>query len=136
MEAVPTAACERARTWASLALDCELSELERAHLRAHLAECESCGAFVSGLREVTHELRTAPLPAPSRPLGPRTRSRIPLVLAAVAIVVAAVVGGFAGSLRPVPAPAQVTVTGVRLAALFTAQLSKLPGSRLPQQTAV
>ncbi len=62
--------CERARAHASLAIDCELSELERAWLRTHLAECESCDAFVAGLREVTHELRRAPLPEPSRPLLP------------------------------------------------------------------
>jgi predicted anti-sigma-YlaC factor YlaD len=62
--------CERARAHASLALDCELSELERAWLRGHLASCESCGSFVAGLREVTHELRAAPLPEPSRTLLP------------------------------------------------------------------
>jgi predicted anti-sigma-YlaC factor YlaD len=69
VDAVLPEDCERARARASLALDCELSQLERAHLRAHLADCASCATFVSGLREVTHELRTAPLPAPSRPLG-------------------------------------------------------------------
>ncbi|MES1248105.1 MAG: zf-HC2 domain-containing protein [Actinomycetota bacterium] len=53
-------ACERARSWASLALDHELSELEREHLRAHLAGCEACEAFLAVAREVTHELRAAP----------------------------------------------------------------------------
>ena len=62
--------CERARAQSSLALDCELSELERASLRTHLASCESCDAFVAGLREVTHELRQAELPEPSRTLLP------------------------------------------------------------------
>jgi predicted anti-sigma-YlaC factor YlaD len=62
--------CERARAHASLALDCELSELERAWLRTHLASCESCDAFVAGLRELTHELRQAELPEPSRTLLP------------------------------------------------------------------
>jgi putative zinc finger protein len=138
VELVLAAECERARTWASLAIDCELSELERAHLRAHLARCEDCAVFVGGLREVTHELRAAPLPLPSRPLVPCTRRgrRVPLALATIAIVVAATAGGFAGSLRSKPAPAAVTATGVRLAALFTARPTKLPGSRLPQQTAV
>jgi predicted anti-sigma-YlaC factor YlaD len=70
VDAVLPQDCERARAHASLALDCELSELERAWLRTHLADCESCDAFVAGLREVTHELRAAPLPEPSRPLLP------------------------------------------------------------------
>ena len=68
--AVLPQACERARAHASLALDCELSELERAWLRTHLAGCETCDAFVAGLREVTHELRQAELPEPSRTLLP------------------------------------------------------------------
>ncbi|HEY3544007.1 MAG TPA: zf-HC2 domain-containing protein [Gaiellaceae bacterium] len=63
-------ACERARARASMALDCELSQLERAQLRSHLDSCAECAAFLAGLREVTHELRAAPLPAPSRPLLP------------------------------------------------------------------
>jgi len=62
------AECERARARASLALDCELSQLERAQLRAHLDACASCSKFLAELREVTHELRAAALPAPSRPL--------------------------------------------------------------------
>ena len=70
MGAVLPEDCERARAHASLALDCELSELERAWLRAHLADCESCESFVTGLREVTHELRAAELPEPSRTLLP------------------------------------------------------------------
>jgi predicted anti-sigma-YlaC factor YlaD len=65
MEAVLPQECERARARASQALDCELSQLERAHLRSHLDGCESCAAFVAELREVTHELRAAPLPPPS-----------------------------------------------------------------------
>ena len=70
VDAVLQQDCERARAQASLALDCELSELERAWLRTHLADCESCAAFVAGLREVTLELRAAPKPKPSRPLLP------------------------------------------------------------------
>jgi len=53
-----------------MAVDCELSQLERAQLRSHLDSCADCAAFLAGLREVTHELRAAPLPAPSRPLLP------------------------------------------------------------------
>ena len=70
VDAVLPEDCERARSHASLAIDCELSELERAWLRAHLDGCVGCSAFLAGLREVTHELRGAPLPEPSRPLLP------------------------------------------------------------------
>ena len=65
MEAVLPQECERARARASQALDCELSQLERADLRSHLEGCDSCAMFVAELREVTHELRAAPLPPPS-----------------------------------------------------------------------
>ena len=65
MEAILPQECERARARASQALDCELSQLERAHLRSHLDGCDSCATFVAELREVTHELRAAPLPPPS-----------------------------------------------------------------------
>jgi ferric-dicitrate binding protein FerR (iron transport regulator) len=138
MDVVLSAACERARGWASLALDCELSELERAHLRSHLDQCEACTTFLDGLREVTQELRTAPLPAPSRPLAPRRPrgSRVPVVLAVLAIAGAAAAGGLAGSLRQSPRHATVTATGPRLAALFPTALPKSPGARLPSRAAV
>jgi predicted anti-sigma-YlaC factor YlaD len=136
MDAVLSAECERAREWASLALDCELSELERVHLRTHLAECESCAGFLAGLREVTHELRAAPLPAPSRPLVPRRpRGRRPL-LALLVILVAASAGSLAGSLRPAPAPTHMTANAVRLAALFSAPAQQVPGARVPLRAAV
>ena len=37
--------CGRARWWAALAPDDELSELERKRLRAHLAGCGACSRF-------------------------------------------------------------------------------------------
>jgi hypothetical protein len=54
----------------------------------------------------------------------------------VAIVVAAAAGGFAGTLRQSTPPAQVTASGAQLAMLFRTRPQQLPGSRLPQQTAV
>ena len=124
VDAVLPEDCERARARASLALDCELSQLERAHLHAHLDGCASCAAFVEGLREVTHELRAAPLPAPSRPLVPR-RGRIgPTLLALAVIAVSAALGGTAGSLRTVRTISHATVT------------HDLPGARLPLRVAV
>src|SRR5438067_1578761 len=88
--------CSRARFWASLRLDGELSEIERALLDAHLAGCAPCRAFAGSAAAASRALRAAPheVPAPVRVQRPRT-SRGPLALAAAAAVVAAavVVGG-------------------------------------------
>src|SRR3954454_21287455 len=127
MEAVLAAECERARALASLAVDCELSELERMQLRTHLAGCEACESFLVTLRDVTHELRAAPLPKPSRPLVPRVGRRPPLFVAALAVALAAFAGGVAGSLTSAPAP-------LRAHAIVAVQ--HLPGTRLPLRAAV
>jgi predicted anti-sigma-YlaC factor YlaD len=58
--------CERARGWASLSLDGELSEFEELLLRTHVAKCPACAAFQEDVRALTAQLRDAPLvPAPS-----------------------------------------------------------------------
>jgi predicted anti-sigma-YlaC factor YlaD len=59
--------CERARAWAALAPDGELSELERKLLGAHLERCSSCAHFSVQVRAIAEELRAAalePLPQP------------------------------------------------------------------------
>ncbi len=86
--------CERTRELASLHLDCELSELEVALLRAHQSRCHECGAFVLSLGGFTRELRAAPLESPSRPVTlPRRRTALRSVqFAAAAAAVAAVAG--------------------------------------------
>src|SRR6476661_5577306 len=60
MGVVQTTECERARMQASLALDGELSELEQASLRAHMASCVACASFEHELEAWTMELRSAP----------------------------------------------------------------------------
>src|SRR5437764_1289691 len=124
MEAVLAADCERARERSSLAVDCELSEFEKRQLQAHLAECKACETFLVTLRDVTHELRAAPLPTPSRPLVPRIGRRPPLYLAALAVAIAASAGG---SLTSAPEP-------LRAHALVAVQ--HLPGTRLALRAAV
>ena len=54
------ALCDRARGWAALAPDGELSELERKLLQAHLLRCEECRAFADDVVTITlpEELRT------------------------------------------------------------------------------
>jgi predicted anti-sigma-YlaC factor YlaD len=69
--------CERAREWASLGLDGELSEFERALLRAHLDRCASCSAYAERVTHATAELRRAPLvPLAAQVELPRRRSRV------------------------------------------------------------
>ena len=121
MEAVLPAECERARALASQAVDCEVSELERRRLKAHLAACPSCEAFLITLRDVTHELRAAPLPKPSRPLLPKIGRRPPLYVAAIAVAVAALGGSTMGELSSAPAP---------LRAHAAKAAAALPGARL------
>jgi ferric-dicitrate binding protein FerR (iron transport regulator) len=94
--------CERARAWASLRTDGELSELESALLDAHLGRCESCRTFAEGIEAVAAALRTAQLQQPV-PLvlatrsGRRTGLRALQVAAAVVVVVSAgVVAAFTG----------------------------------------
>ena len=73
--AVLSRSCERARSWVSLDLDDELSELEGAMLRAHTARCVPCAPFQADAVAITHKLRLAPLeplPAPVA-LPPRRR---------------------------------------------------------------
>ena len=68
MEAAPARAlCDRARAWASLLPDRELSELERKLLDRHLAGCAGCSAFareVAALTELIRHEELLPLPQP------------------------------------------------------------------------
>jgi predicted anti-sigma-YlaC factor YlaD len=87
--------CERARSWAALAPDGELSELERKLLDAHLARCASCGEFAVEVAKIASELREAtlaPLPRPvALPVWQRRRawSGVRTVGAAAAVAVMA-----------------------------------------------
>jgi predicted anti-sigma-YlaC factor YlaD len=56
--------CDRAREYASLRLDGELSDFESALLESHIERCPSCRAFAEDLLGVTARLRTAPLERP------------------------------------------------------------------------
>src|SRR5580765_5458192 len=59
--------CERAREWASLELDGELSELERSMLRAHTRRCAACADYVVEVGAITERVRASellPLPHP------------------------------------------------------------------------
>jgi anti-sigma factor RsiW len=101
-------ACDRARAWASLDLDGELSQLERALLAAHLRRCAECAAAVGEMRGVTALLRAAPVEEPEQSFAPprrRLRPRVPAGLASRVVaatgvtVVAASLGVLAGALE-------------------------------------
>ncbi len=87
--------CERARGWAALMPDGELSELERKLLGAHVQRCAACAHFALDVAAVAAELRAAalqPLPRPvSVPIWRRrpVYARVRAVGAAAAVAVMA-----------------------------------------------
>src|SRR6476620_7104166 len=90
-----SANCDRARAWASLRLDGELSELEAAMLDSHLRRCAACAALVDTMRTATLSVRALPLETLEHPVVVAGRRRIPVrsaSIASVAAVIAAVVG--------------------------------------------
>lgn len=106
--------CERARSWISLELDGELSELEGALLRAHLSDCAGCRDFKLGAADFTSRLRQAPLEPLERPLALPERRRVLLRpaqvgAAAAAALVVAIAG--AGTVASVGSNHSGTVAG-------------------------
>jgi anti-sigma factor RsiW len=87
--------CERARFWASLRLDGELSELEGALLDAHLARCAGCRELAAGFDASTAALRSAPLErtAPVAVAAPRSQRRLVATIAVAAVLVLGAVAG-------------------------------------------
>ena len=69
-------ACDRAREAASLALDDELSQLERVLLERHLDRCPACAAFSADVSALTRELRAAEVVRLERPIELPLRRRI------------------------------------------------------------
>jgi predicted anti-sigma-YlaC factor YlaD len=86
--------CERARQWASIELDGELSTFERVLLRAHLAHCPPCREFRTDTNGLTHMLRALPLEQLDPPIEisrvRRRGLRLRLAPAAAAMAVAVV----------------------------------------------
>lgn len=71
-----TSACERARVWALLLPDGELSLFERRLLEAHTKRCAECRAIAEGALMTTEILRRAPFEVPERQFQPiRLRTR-------------------------------------------------------------
>jgi ferric-dicitrate binding protein FerR (iron transport regulator) len=127
--------CERARHWASLRLDGELSTIEDQLFDRHLASCEECRAFEAGMGWATAHLREAPAEIPRRRSSPPSpvRSRFPLERRRTALVAAAalVLGALIGSaLRgPSPAPSPAPAPEVGLLSRDVKQLRELPRAK-------
>jgi hypothetical protein len=91
--------CERAREWASLRVDGELSELECHLLEEHLARCADCAEFARDVAHHSLALRAAPHVPFSAFLTLPRRRRVParsLQLAAAALAATALVVGSLG----------------------------------------
>ena len=88
--------CARARFWASLRIDGELSELEGALLDAHLARCADCCEVIDGFEGSASSLRAAPLLKPSPVAIPHrgtSRRVLATMFVAAVVAVAAIAGG-------------------------------------------
>lgn len=104
--------CERAREYASLRLDGELSELEEALLSAHVSRCESCRAFADGIDSATGQLRAAAFEQPSVPVVIARRRRAAYQVLRVSTVAAVLaVALFAGAVETVLKPGTSTSAG-------------------------
>ena len=96
------ARCDRAQQWISLRLDGELSQLEQAMLRGHVARCGGCARFARDVADATEALRSAQLVALDRPFATPSRRRYPMIrrtalAAAAALLIVA--GGLGTALR-------------------------------------
>ena len=102
--------CERARAWASVRTDAELSELESALLASHLRRCDACRTFTAEIEGVAAALRSARLQRPVQRLAMPRRRRLGGVRALeVAVAVAVVVS--AGTLAALSGPARTSAAG-------------------------
>ena len=80
--------------WASLQLDGELSELERALLDSHLVRCDACAVYVREVGAATRGLRAAELERPAHPITLPSRRPLlrPVHVSAAAAMLAMAVG--------------------------------------------
>jgi anti-sigma factor RsiW len=89
--------------WASLQLDGELSELERALLGAHVARCHACAVYVREVGAATRGLRAAELERPAHPITLPSRRRfvrpVHVSAAAATLVMALGLGALFSSLN-------------------------------------
>lgn len=113
--------CERARSWAALAPDNELSELERKLLDAHLDRCAGCSGFAARVAGVADELRRASLERPTYPIPvPSWRHRNTYARMRAIGAAAAVAAMALGVASRAPLPSQSRNDGFTLPAIVLA----------------
>ena len=110
--------CDRAREWASLRLDGELSPLEGELLDRHLELCDECRVFESDVRWATDVMRLTPLERPARrltvPAAPKPRitaRRATAIAATAALALGALVGALVerpSSTSPSDVPSEIS----------------------------
>ncbi|MGH3092088.1 MAG: zf-HC2 domain-containing protein [Gaiellaceae bacterium] len=124
--------CERARQWASLRLDGELSALEGRLLERHLGVCGPCRSFEAVMRSSTTLVRGTPAELPTRRFEQPRRPlvRFPLERRRTALIAAAALalGAFAGSLLERPTAPEPTFEAPQVSLLTrdVQQLQELP----------
>ena len=126
--------CDRAREWASLRLDGELSP-PRGALERHLDACGDCRAFEDDVRWATDVLRLTPqerprAASPCRPAPPRrvTGRRLTAIAATAALAAGALIGSVVerpSSQAPANGPTEVSLLPDE-----AKQLRDLPRTRL------
>jgi predicted anti-sigma-YlaC factor YlaD len=134
----PRVRCERARQWASLRLDDELSALEVVLLERHLGSCQGCREFEARIRTAAGVLRDAPVEVAGQSFQvPRRRLlRLPKQGRRTALVAAAALalGALAGSLleRPSAPVPEAPAPEFSFLSRDVGQLRELPrGQRQP-----
>jgi anti-sigma factor RsiW len=90
--------CDRARQWASTAVDGELSTFERALLSDHLERCSVCRDFSRDVHGLTMALRAAPQEPFQGVVIGRVRRHVRLRLAPAAAAMAIAAVGLGSSL--------------------------------------
>jgi predicted anti-sigma-YlaC factor YlaD len=138
--------CDRARQWASIELDEELSAFEGVLLHAHLAGCGSCREFHAGIGDFAAALRSAPEEQFEGVQLGRMRRRVRLRLApAVAAMAVLAVGlgsisassqlGFDSGTTTPPAAASVDVSSQDAMNLHTLRaLERMDIAKSPART--
>jgi anti-sigma factor RsiW len=136
--------CDRIRSYVSLGLDGELSQLERAMMVAHLERCSDCRAYEVDVVAVTGALRAAPVELPERPMALPRRYRhasvfrtVQVAAAAATVLVAAGLGIFGAEKfqQATPARLQPSTTNVVFSPGFWSLLDN-QGSRKDRTFAI
>ena len=125
--------CDRARQWASLRVDGELSEVESRLLDRHLATCPACREWEARVDHAAGLLRAASQEKPSRPVELPRRPRLParrrvaVAAVAAAVAAAAALGAMlSGSASSGPSPARVPAPELGFLPRDLEELRQLP----------